>query len=58
MLLFRAAVLLLLLLAAVSFALFVGTGESRYKQFGLRTLKWTLLAGACFFAVLILERIA
>jgi hypothetical protein len=58
MLLFRAAVLLLLLLAAVSFALFVGTGDPRYKQFGLRTLKWTLLAGACFFAVLILERIA
>jgi hypothetical protein len=58
MLLFRAAVLLLLLLAAVSFALFVGTGDPRYKQFGLRTLRWTLLAGACFFAVLILERIA
>jgi hypothetical protein len=36
----------------------VGTGDPRYKQFGLRTLRWTLLAGACFFAVLILERIA
>ncbi len=58
MLLFRAAVLLLLLAAGVSFALFVGTGEPRYKQFGLRTLKWLLIAAGCFFAVLILERIA
>ena len=58
MLLFRAAVLLLLIAAGVSFALFVGTGEERFKRFGLRTLKWVLIAGGCFFAVLILERIA
>jgi hypothetical protein len=58
MLLFRWAILLLLLTAAVSFALFVGTGRTGYKAFGLRTLKWTLLAAACFFAVLILERLA
>ena len=58
MLLFRAAVLLLLIAAGVSFALFVGTGEERFKRFGLRTLKWTLIAAGCFFAVLILERIA
>lgn len=58
MLIFRWAILLLLLAAAVSFALFVGTGEQRYKSLGLRTLKWTLLAAGCFFAVLILERIA
>jgi len=57
-LVFRAAVLLLLLAAAVSFAFFIGTGEARYKQFGLRTLKWLLIAGGCFFAVLILERLA
>jgi hypothetical protein len=58
MLLFRWAILLLLLTAAVSFALFVGTGQPGYKAFGLRTLKWTLLAAGCFFTVLVLERLA
>ena len=58
MLLFRWLVLLLLLTAAVSFAFFVATGQPRFKGFGLRTLKWTLIAGACFFSVLILERLA
>jgi len=58
MLLFRWLVLLCLLAAAVSFALYAGTGQPRFKRFGLVTLQWTVLAGLCFFAVLILERIA
>lgn len=58
MLLFRWLILLLLIGAAVSFAFYVGTGQPRYKHWGLLTLKWTLLAAGGFFAVLILERIA
>ncbi len=58
MLLVRWLILLLLLGAAVSFAFYAGTGQPRFKRFGLLTLKWTLIAGLFFFAVLILERIA
>jgi len=58
MLLFRWAILLLLLAAGVSFALYAGTGQARYRHFGLVVLKWTLIAAFGFFAVLILERIA
>lgn len=58
MLLFRWAMLLLLLAAAVSFAFYAGTGQARFKRYGLVILKWTLIAAFAFFAVLILERIA
>ncbi|MEY4652025.1 MAG: hypothetical protein RI884_606 [Pseudomonadota bacterium] len=58
MLVFRWAILLLLLAAGVSFAFYAGTGQARYRQWGLVILKWTLLAAFGFFAVLILERIA
>ncbi len=58
MLLFRWIILLLLLGAAVSFAFYAGTGQLRFKRWGLLTLKWILLAGFVFFAVLILERLA
>jgi hypothetical protein len=58
MLLFRWVVLLLLLGAAVSFAFYAGTGQPRFKRFGLVILKWTVIAALAFFAVLILERLA
>ena len=58
MLLFRWAILLLLLVAGVSFAFYVGTGQLKYRRFGWIVLKWTLFAAFGFFAVLILERIA
>lgn len=58
MLLFRWLILLLLLGAAVSFAFYAGTGQTRYRRWGLLTLKWTLIAAGGFFAVLILERLA
>ncbi|MFZ4481826.1 MAG: hypothetical protein ACOYNZ_18245 [Rhodoferax sp.] len=57
MLLFRWLILLLLLGAAVSFAFYAGTGDARFKRYGLLTLKWVLFAGLGFFAVLILERL-
>jgi hypothetical protein len=58
MLLFRWTMMLLLIAAGVSFAFYVGTGQVRFKQFGLTVLKWTILAALGFFGVLILERIA
>ncbi|VTU15773.1 hypothetical protein [Variovorax sp. RA8] len=57
MLLFRWAILLLLLVAGVSFAFYAGTGQPKYKRFGWIVLKWTLLAALGFFAVLIAERV-
>lgn len=58
MLFFRWLILLLLLTAVVSFLLYAGTGQNRFKHFGLMVLKWTLIAAFGFFAVLVLERIA
>lgn len=58
MLLFRWLILLLLLFAVVSFVFYMATGQPRFRRYGLLTLKWVLLAGFGFFAVLILERIA
>jgi hypothetical protein len=55
---FRWLILLLLVSAGVLFALFAITGQLRFKHYGLRILKWTLLAAFIFFAVLIAERIA
>ncbi|WP_199534765.1 hypothetical protein [Rhodoferax lacus] len=58
MLIFRWLAILCALGVIVSFALYVGTGQERFKRFGLVVLKWAVLAGLGFFAVLILERIA
>ncbi len=57
MLLLRWLILLLLIGAAVCFAFYAGTGQVRYRRWGLITLKWTLIAAFGFFAVLILQRI-
>ncbi|WP_169804830.1 hypothetical protein [Variovorax paradoxus] len=57
MLLFRWAILLLLLVAGVSFAFYAGTGQAKYRRFGWIVLKWTLLAAFGFFVVLIAERV-
>ena len=57
MLVFRWLILLLLISALVSFMFYVGTGQARYKRYGLVTLRWTLIAGLGFFVVLIMERV-
>ena len=57
MLVFRWLLMLLLLAAGVSFAFYAGTGQAKYKRWGLVILKWTLLAAAGFFLVLVLERV-
>lgn len=53
----RWLIFLLLLSVIVSFALYIFTGQPRFKRYGLLTLKWTLIAAFGFFAVLILERL-
>jgi len=58
MLLFRWAMLMLLVASAVCFAFYAGTGQERFKRYGLITLKWTLIAAFAFFAVLIADRLA
>lgn len=58
MLLFRWLMLLMLLGAVVCFMFYIGTGQERFKQYGLKTLKWTMIAAFGFFGVLVLERIA
>ena len=58
MLIFRFLAILFALGIIVSFALYAGTGQERFKRFGLLALKWAVLAGLGFFAVLILERLA
>ena len=56
MLLFRWVFLLLMLAAGVSFAFYAGTGNPKYKRFGVVVLKWTILAAFAFFLVLFVER--
>ncbi len=58
MLIFRWVVLLLLVAGALSLAMYVGTGEARWRNLGIRIIKWTVIAGLGFFAVLVLERMA
>ena len=58
MLLFRWVVLLLLVAGALSLAMYVGTGEVRWRNLGIRIVKWTVIAALGFFAVLVLERMS
>jgi hypothetical protein len=54
----RAMVLLLLVAAGISFALYAGTGNVKYKRVGLRILTWTLLGVFAFFLALFVQRLA
>lgn len=58
MLIARLLVGLLLFAAVLCFAASIATGQARWRRRGLIILKWTLVAGLAFFAVLILERLA
>ena len=53
----RALALLLLVITAALFLFYAATGQMRYKNWGMVLLKWTLLAGFGFFAVLIFQRL-
>ena len=52
------AIMLLLLAAGVCFVFYIGTGQARYRRYGLVVLKWPIVAALAFFGVLILERLA
>lgn len=53
----RVLVLVLLLAAGISFALYAFTGKPKHKKTGLAVLKWTLIATLGFFLVLFLQRV-
>ncbi|WP_198137968.1 hypothetical protein [Verminephrobacter eiseniae] len=57
MLIARWLALLLLLAAAMLFALYAVTGQAHYKRLGLAILQWTTLAAVFFFAVILVERL-
>lgn len=58
MLIFRWIVLLLLVAGVLCFAMYIGTGQLRWRRLGLLIVKWTVIAGLGLFAVLLLERMA
>jgi hypothetical protein len=57
MYLFRWIMLVALMVCACFFLAFAATGQSKFKKFGLTSLKATLVVGCLFFAVLIFERL-
>lgn len=58
MMLFRLVFGLLLLAGILCFGLYIATGQTLWRQRGIVIVKWTVLAGLGFFAVLFLERLA
>ncbi|MES2582797.1 MAG: hypothetical protein V4627_08785 [Pseudomonadota bacterium] len=53
----RALFLVLLLTAIGFFVCFLVTGQPRFKHYGLRVLRWTVVAAAIFFGVLVVENL-
>ncbi len=58
MLVFRLVFGLLLVAGLLNFAVYVATGRVAWRRRGILTIKWAVIAGLGFFAVLLLERIA
>ena len=58
MMVFRLVFGLLLVGSLLCFAMAIGTGDAVWRRRGIVILKWTLIAAAGFFAVLVLERLA
>ena len=56
MLIFRWLLFLLLIASALCMVFYLGTGKTRYRQWCLVILKWAVIAGLAFFAVLGLAR--
>ncbi|HEX5806248.1 MAG TPA: hypothetical protein VFY31_07945 [Macromonas sp.] len=57
MLLFRFILFGMLGAAAISFAFYLGTGQLKYRTWGVMLLKWAVVAGLGFFGLMILGRI-
>jgi len=58
MLIFRLVVGLLLFSGVLCFAFYIATRQVVWRTRGIVIIKWTVLTGLAFFAVLILERLA
>ena len=58
MLLFRLVFGGLLVAGLLCLALYMATGQVMWRRRGVVIVKWTVVAGLGFFAVLILERLA
>ncbi len=58
MLIFRLVFGLLLVAGLVCFATYIATGQAVWRRRGIVIVKWTVVAGLGFFAVVILERLA
>jgi hypothetical protein len=58
MLIFRLVFGLLLLAGILCFGVYVVTRDDRWRRRGIVLVKWTVLAGLGFFAVIFLERLA
>lgn len=58
MLIFRLLFGLLLVAGLLCFAAYVATGNAKWRRLGLVIVKWTVIAGLGFAAVLVLERLA
>ena len=57
MLIFRLVVGLLLVSGLLCFAIYIGTRQPIWRRRGIVIIRWTVMAGLAFFAVLILERL-
>jgi hypothetical protein len=57
MMIFRLVFGLLLVASLLCFAMYVGTRAPVWRARGVLVLKWTLIAAALFFGVLIIERL-
>ena len=55
---FRLVFGLLLVAGLLCFAMYIGTAQLQWRQRGLVIVKWTVLSGLGFFAVILLERLA
>ncbi|MEN5180144.1 hypothetical protein [Comamonas odontotermitis] len=56
MVMFRWIFMLLVLMSAISFCVYLGTGQHRYRQWSVLLIKWTVIAALAFFAVLFVGR--
>ncbi|WP_077036537.1 hypothetical protein [Pelomonas sp. KK5] len=54
---FRLVLALLVAAALLCFAVYVGTKQPVWKRRGVLLLRWTVMAGLAFFALLIVERV-
>jgi len=58
MMIFRLLIGLLMAASILCFAMYIGTRQQVWRRRGVLIIKWTVIAGLGFFAVLVLERLA